>query len=84
VADNARPDNADRAFFCSELVARVFELAGAPLLEGSPSFTTPRHIRVANTLLYIGKLKDTPGLVESAITAGNAIGAGARGARRGP
>lgn len=59
VADNAKPANADRAFFCSELVARVFELAGAPVLEGSPSFTTPRQIRVANTLLYLGKLVDT-------------------------
>jgi len=57
VANNAKPANADRAFFCSELVARVFELAGAPVLEGSPSFTTPRHIRVANTLLYLGKLE---------------------------
>jgi hypothetical protein len=84
VADNARPENADRAFFCSELVARVFEMAGAPVLEGSPSFATPRHIRVANTLLYIGKLKDTPGLVEKAIGAGNEIAAGARGVRRGP
>jgi hypothetical protein len=58
VVNNARPENADRAFFCSELVARVFELAGAPILEGAPSFTTPRHIRVANTLLYLGKLVD--------------------------
>lgn len=84
IANNAKPANADRAFFCSELVARVFELAGAPVLEGSPSFTTPRHIRVANTLLYIGKLKDAPGLVETAIAAGNEIGASARGVRRGP
>jgi hypothetical protein len=60
VGDNGRPENADSAFFCSELVARCFELAGAPLLEGSPSFTTPRQIRMANTLLYLGKLKDTP------------------------
>jgi hypothetical protein len=58
VANNARPEIADRAFFCSELVARVFELAGAPVLEGLPSFTTPRQIRVANTLLYVGKLVD--------------------------
>jgi hypothetical protein len=59
VANNAKPANADRAFFCSELAARVFELAGAPVVEGSPSFTTPRQIRVANTLLYLGKLVDT-------------------------
>lgn len=30
VGDNARPENADKAFFCSELVARCFELAGRP------------------------------------------------------
>jgi hypothetical protein len=60
VVNNARPEVADRAFFCSELVARVFELAGAPILEGSPSFTTPRHIRVANTLMIMGTLVDKP------------------------
>jgi hypothetical protein len=60
VTNNARPDVADRAFFCSELVARVFELAGAPVLEGPPSFTTPRQIRVANTLMNMGKLVDNP------------------------
>ena len=51
--------------FCSELVARCFELAGVPVLEGSPSFTTPRQIRVANTLLYVGKLVDTPLVVDT-------------------
>jgi len=50
MADKAKPGNADRAFFCSELVARVFELAGAPVVEGPSSYTTPRQIRVANTL----------------------------------
>jgi hypothetical protein len=60
VMDNARPENADKAFFCSELVARCFELAGAPVVEGPSSFAAPRAIRMANTLLYLGKLKDTP------------------------
>jgi hypothetical protein len=60
VVNNARPEVADRAFFCSELVARVFELAGAPILEGTPSFTTPRQIRVANTLMNMGTLVDKP------------------------
>lgn len=59
-ADNAKPANADNAFFCSELVARCFELAGAPIVESPSSAATPRHIRVATTLLYMGKLKDTP------------------------
>jgi hypothetical protein len=60
VTNNAKPENADGAFFCSELVARVFELAGAPVVEGSASFAAPRHIRMATSLLYLGKLKDTP------------------------
>ncbi|HET9952938.1 MAG TPA: hypothetical protein VFQ61_00470 [Polyangiaceae bacterium] len=58
MANNAKPANADRAFFCSELVARVFELAGAPVVSGPPSYTTPRQIRTADTLLYLGKLVD--------------------------
>jgi hypothetical protein len=60
VGDNARPENADTAFFCSELVARCFELAGAPLVDGPPSFASPRAIRMANTLLYLDKLVDKP------------------------
>ena len=71
MADNAKPANADRAFFCSELVARVFELAGAPVVSGPPSYTTPRQIRMANTLLYIGKLVD-----ESPAAAGPPIARG--------
>lgn len=52
--DNAKPENADKSFFCSELVARVFEMAGAPVVEGAASAATPRHIRVATALLYLG------------------------------
>ncbi|MFT7288129.1 MAG: hypothetical protein ACI87W_002244 [Halieaceae bacterium] len=59
VARNAHAGQADRAFFCSELVARVFELAGAPITDLSPSFTTPRHVRMSSQLLYVGHLKDT-------------------------
>jgi hypothetical protein len=59
IRTNAKPGNADKAFFCSELVARVYELAGAPVVEGSASGATPRHIRMANTLLYLGKLVAT-------------------------
>jgi uncharacterized protein YycO len=60
IRENAKPENADKSFFCSELVARCFELAGAPVVDGLPSFTAPRHLRVANTLYYLGKLVDTP------------------------
>lgn len=60
VAANAAPGNADKAFFCSELVARCFELAGAPVVDAAPSFTTPRQIRMATALMKVGKLVDTP------------------------
>jgi hypothetical protein len=58
VASNARPETSDQAFFCSELVARVFELAGAPISDARPSYTTPRMVRVSRQLLYVGHLKD--------------------------
>lgn len=79
VGDNARPENADKAFFCSELVARCFELAGAPIVAEKPSFTSPRMIRTAMTLLYIGKLLDTPSLGQRFINAANEMGAAVRG-----
>lgn len=59
IAVNASPLVADKMFFCSELVARVFELANASLTDRAPSFTTPRHIRTSTKLLYLGHLKDT-------------------------
>jgi hypothetical protein len=59
VLRNASPDRADDAFFCSELVARVFEIARAPLVDGRPTYTTPRQVRMSTHLLYLGKLKDT-------------------------
>lgn len=58
IARNASPQYADDAFFCSELVARVYELAGAPIVDAEPSFTTPRHVRVATTLMYVSHVKD--------------------------
>ncbi len=54
---NASPAFRDDAFFCSELVARAFELARVPIVDGSPSFTHPRAIRVSPHLRYVGHLK---------------------------
>lgn len=57
IANNARDSNKDKAFFCSELVARSFELAGRPLSDGiTPSFMNPREVRVSSTLMYVGHL----------------------------
>lgn len=47
----------DEAFFCSELVVRSFALAGAPVVNTNPTFVSPRAVRVAESLLYIGHLK---------------------------
>ena len=53
---NANEKNRDKRFFCSELAARCYELAGVPITDGSPSFTTPRAVRVSRYLLYVGHL----------------------------
>ncbi len=57
---NARESQRDKKFFCSELVARCFQLAGKPINDGDPSFTTPRSVRVASNLMYVGHLIGGP------------------------
>jgi uncharacterized protein YycO len=59
-ANNARDANRDRKFFCSELVARCFELAGVPISNQHASYMTPRSVRVAPNLIYIGHLVGGP------------------------
>jgi uncharacterized protein YycO len=56
VLRNASATERDKAFFCSELVARAFELAGVPIVEGSASFASPRAVRISPHLYYVGKL----------------------------
>jgi uncharacterized protein YycO len=53
---NASDENKDKRFFCSELVARSFELSGVPISDDEPSFTTPRTVRVSQYLIYVGHL----------------------------
>jgi hypothetical protein len=57
---NASEENRDKKFFCSELAARCYELAGVPITDGDPSFTTPRAVRVSPYLLYVGHLVGGP------------------------
>ena len=57
---NASEENRDKKFFCSELAARCYELAGLPITDGDPSFTTPRAVRVSPYLLYVGHLVGGP------------------------
>lgn len=57
---NALAENRDKKFFCSELVARCYELAGLPISGEEPSFTTPRAVRVSPQLMYVGHLVGGP------------------------
>jgi uncharacterized protein YycO len=54
--NNAREANRDTKFFCSELVARAFELAGVPIVDSAATYTNPRAIRVSSQLIYVGHL----------------------------
>ncbi len=57
IANNARDANKDDAFFCSELVARAFQLAGRSLSDGvEPTFMNPREVRMCSNLIYVGHL----------------------------
>jgi uncharacterized protein YycO len=57
VANNAREKNADDKFFCSELVAKAFEDAGARLTDSKPSYTYPNMILRSSALRYVGHLR---------------------------
>ena len=57
IANNASDANKDKAFFCSELVARSYQLIGKPLHDGvQPTFLNPREVRMSSKLIYIGHL----------------------------
>jgi cell wall-associated NlpC family hydrolase len=58
IKDNATPEHADEKFFCSELVARAFEKAGAPIVDGASSYANPRMVRYSEKLQYVGHLID--------------------------
>ena len=58
VAENANEENRDKMFFCSELVARAFELAGVPIVNGAATGVNPRAIKVSSQLQYVGHLRD--------------------------
>jgi uncharacterized protein YycO len=58
IKENATPEHADEKFFCSELVARAFEKAEAPIVDSSPSYANPRMVRYSEKLQYVGHLID--------------------------
>lgn len=56
ISENAKDENKDKMFFCSELVARAYELAGVPIVDGQATNTNPRAIRISSKLQYVGHL----------------------------
>lgn len=56
VANNARDSNADKKFFCSELVARAFSIAGFSIVDGKATFANPNTVLISPHLDYIGHL----------------------------
>ena len=49
-------DGHDTSFFCSELVLRAFEIAGAPVVNRPPHLTGPGIFLNSSTLVYLGEL----------------------------
>lgn len=56
IIENAKEENADKRFFCSELVTRAFTAAGYPIVDGAATWQTPRAVRTSPHLTYVGHL----------------------------
>lgn len=54
---NSRPSRRDLRFFCSELVARAFQMAGVPIIDEEPSFANPYEVLQSKHLRYAGNLQ---------------------------
>jgi hypothetical protein len=55
ISENAKDENADKQFFCSELVSRSFTEAGFPIVNG-----TATMVFTSTSLSYVGHLIDIP------------------------
>lgn len=66
VYENQKDENADKKFFCSELVSRSFSKAGFPIVDGRATDQTPQMVFTSTRLRYVGHLLDIPpkGLTE--------------------
>jgi cell wall-associated NlpC family hydrolase len=60
VKNNASDGNKDNAFFCSELVAWAFELAGIPISDLPASYTNPMGVMRSSKLQFLGDLEVFP------------------------
>jgi hypothetical protein len=60
ISENAKDENADKQFFCSELVSRSFTEAGFPIVNGKATMMTPQMVFTSTSLSYVGHLIDIP------------------------
>lgn len=60
INDNAKDENADKKFFCSELVSRAFTEAGFPIVNGKATMMNPQMVFTSTNLSYVGHLIDKP------------------------
>lgn len=56
--DSTSIEDHDLRFFCSELIARAYEIAGAPIIDSPAHLITPGHLLVTNRLVYMGNLTE--------------------------
>lgn len=56
IAENAKDENADKKFFCSELVSRAFTEAGFPIIDGKATYANPNMVYHSTWLQYVGHL----------------------------
>lgn len=55
---NLREGAHDASFFCSELIAKAFEVASAPLVDRPAHQVSPGHLLLTNKLVYMGNLRE--------------------------
>ncbi len=60
IYENAKDKNADKKFFCSELVSRAFTEAGFPIVTGKATYANPNMVYISSWLNYVGHLVYTP------------------------
>ena len=60
IDENAKDENADKSFFCSELVSRAFSIAGFPIVDGKATNAVPNAVYSSNWLEYVGNLYTPP------------------------
>lgn len=48
----------DANFFCTELIARAYEVAGAPLFDGGAHLMAPGKVLHTERLVYMGNLSE--------------------------